>query len=464
MMSEINFDFSNNNKHVHFIGIGGISMSGLAELLISFGFTISGSDSKSSALTDKLAKLGAKIYIVQSADNITKDTDIVVATAAIHPDNPELKRSRELGIPVMSRAELLGQVMKLYSNSIAVAGTHGKTTTTSMLSEIFLSSDSDPTISVGGILKSIGGNFRIGSTDLFLTEACEYTNSFLSFFPTVEIILNIDADHLDFFKDIDDIRNSFKKFANLLPENGNLVINSDIPNIDELIKDLKCNVITFGHSNNADYSATDIIYDEKGYPSFTLLYKGNPTERYSLSVPGEHNVYNALSAIATAKLFNIDSNRIAEGLKGFKGTDRRFEYKGELNGFSIIDDYAHHPTEIMATINAAAKYPHNRLFILFQPHTYSRTKSLLNEFADVLSKADNVLLVPIYAARETDDLGISSEILSEEINKLNGNSLSFKDFDSVSEYILKNLSKSDLLITMGAGDVVTVGENLLKNK
>lgn len=462
MNNKIVFDFNNKNSHIHFIGIGGISMSGLAELLLSLGYSVSGSDSTQTALTDSLMSKGAKIFIGQKAENIDSSIDIVIATAAIREDNPELSKCRELNIPVMSRAELLGQVMKLYKNSIAIAGTHGKTTTTSMMSEIFLTDELDPTISVGGILKSISGNFHIGSGDTFITEACEYTNSFLDFYPTVEIILNIDADHLDFFKDIDDIRNSFKKFAALLPDNGTLIINSDIPNYKEITEGLTCHVVTFGHDVSSDYSASDITYDEFGRPEYSLLYKGKDMGRISLGVTGEHNVYNSLSTIALANIFNISNNSILAALKSFSGTDRRFQYKGELNGFTIIDDYAHHPTEISATLSAASKYPHNELYVLFQSHTYSRTKALLNEFAQALKAADHVLLVPIYAARETDTLGVSSDDLCELIKKSGTDSVSLPDFASAEEYILKNLKKSDLLITMGAGDIVKVGENLLK--
>lgn len=461
MNNKIIFDFNNKNSHIHFIGIGGISMSGLAELLLSLGYTVSGSDSTQTSLTDSLIAKGAKVFIGQKAENIDPSIDIVIATAAIKESNPELARCRELNIPVMSRAELLGQVMKLYKNSIAIAGTHGKTTTTSMMSEIFLTDKLDPTISVGGMLKSINGNFHIGTGDTFITEACEYTNSFLDFYPTVEIILNIDADHLDFFKDIDDIRNSFKKFVALLPEDGTLIINSDIPDYQDITAGLKCNVITFGHDSSSDYSAADITYDDLGRPEYTLLYKGNNEGRISLGVTGEHNVYNSLSTIALARLFNIDTQATETALKTFSGTDRRFQYKGELNGFTIIDDYAHHPTEIKATLSAAQKYPHNELYVLFQSHTYSRTKALLNEFAEALKSADHVLLVPIYAARETDTLGVSSDDLCNLITKSGTDSVSFPDFASAEEYILKNLKKSDLLITMGAGDVVKVGENLL---
>ncbi|MFQ6817425.1 MAG: UDP-N-acetylmuramate--L-alanine ligase [Blautia sp.] len=446
---------------VHFIGIGGISMSGLAEILLEEGFHISGSDAKESALTDALEKKGARIYYGQRASNISDSTDVVVYTAAIHPDNPEFARAKELGIPMLTRAELLGQIMRNYDTPIAVAGTHGKTTTTSMLSHILLKGDCDPTISVGGILPAIGGNIRVGQSETFLTEACEYTNSFLSFFPKISIILNMDADHLDFFKDIDDIRRSFRRFAELLPADGTLIINADTPEYQSITEGLPCQVITYGLENNADYTASDITYDEFGHASFNVRYKGSDLGRCSLKVPGSHNVSNALSAVAAGRLLNLPWEVIAEGLLSFTGTDRRFQYKGTVGGVTIIDDYAHHPTEIEATLKAAANYPHRKVWCVFQPHTYTRTKALLPEFAQALTLADHVVLADIYAARETDTLGISSEDLADRIRELGTPCEYFPTFDEIENFLLKNCTQGDLLITMGAGDVVNIGEQLL---
>lgn len=446
---------------VHFIGIGGISMSGLAEILLEEGFHISGSDAKESALTDALEKKGARIYYGQRASNISDSTDVVVYTAAIHPDNPEFARAKELGIPMLTRAELLGQIMRNYDTPIAVAGTHGKTTTTSMLSHILLKGDCDPTISVGGILPAIGGNIRVGQSETFLTEACEYTNSFLSFFPKISIILNMDADHLDFFKDIDDIRRSFRRFAELLPADGTLIINADTPEYQSITEGLPCQVITYGLENNADYTASDITYDEFGHASFNVRYKGSDLGRCSLKVPGSHNVSNALSAVAAGRLLNLPWEVIAEGLLSFTGTDRRFQYKGTVGGVTIIDDYAHHPTEIEATLKAAANYPHRKVWCVFQPHTYTRTKALLPEFAQALTLADHVVLADIYAARETDTLGISSEDLADRIRELGTPCEYFPTFDEIENFLLENCTQGDLLITMGAGDVVNIGEQLL---
>lgn len=457
-MFQINF---NQPIHVHFIGIGGISMSGLAEILLQAGFTISGSDSKSSALTTSLESQGAIIRYGQRAENITPDIDLVVYTSAIRPDNPEFQAMKELQIPSLTRAQLLGQMMKNYDTPIAISGTHGKTTTTSMVSEILLAADTDPTLSIGGILKSISGNYRVGGSRYFVTEACEYTNSFLSFFPKIGIILNVEEDHLDFFKDLADIRSSFRQFAQLLPEDGFLIINGEISDANELLSGLSCNVITFGMENTFDFYPSDIRYDDLGNASYICHGPNHFHISVSLHVPGAHNILNSLSAIALSYVLQIDPTHIVAGLSNFHGTDRRFEYKGTVGGVTIIDDYAHHPTEIKATLEAAKNYPHKTLWCVFQPHTYTRTKSFLHEFAEALALADNVVLADIYAARETDTLGISSQTLQKEIQKLGVNCQFFPSFDEIETYLLGNCTMNDLLITMGAGDVHKIGENLL---
>ena len=450
---------------VHFIGIGGISMSGLAEILLKEGFPVSGSDSHASALTEHLERAGARICIGQAASNIPEDCKLVVYTAAIHPDNPEYREAKRRGVPMLSRAELLGQLMRNYQTSIAVAGTHGKTTTTSMIASILLEEDADPTISVGGILPSIGGNIRVGGSEVFLTEACEYTNSFLHFFPTIGIILNIEEDHMDFFKDLNDIRRSFRRFAELLPVEGLLIINSDIPDYEEITEGLSCRVVTFGSSPDADYRAENTAYDTFGHPSFDLIRKTEKDgrrPRFSLKVPGEHNVCNALASIALADALRIPEETVEKGLLSFTGTDRRFQYKGEVNGVTIIDDYAHHPTEIRATLHAAAHYPHRELWCVFQPHTYSRTKAFLKEFAEALSLADHVVLADIYAARETDTLGISSRDLERELAALGADVYYFPTFAEIEKFLSEKCMHGDMCITMGAGDVINIGEDLLK--
>lgn len=450
-------------EHVHFIGIGGISMSGLAEILLEEGFTVSGSDAHETGLTDHLADRGARVYYGQKASNIENEPgiDVVVYTAAIHEDNLEFMAAKEKGIPMLTRAELLGEMMRNYRQAVAISGTHGKTTTTSMITDILLAGDMDPTVSVGGILTDIGGNIRVGGPELFITEACEYTNSFLSFFPTMEVILNIEEDHLDFFKGIEDIRHSFRLFAEKLPSTGLLVINSGIDALEEITDGLKCRVLTFGKDLSSTYSAVNITYDEYARPSYDLMEHGKAVDRVTLGVTGEHNVYNSLAAIAIARELGAGFDAILAGLKKFTGTNRRFEKKGEIGGVTVIDDYAHHPQEIRATLAAARNYPHRKLWCVFQPHTYTRTKAFLDQFADALSAADEVILADIYAARETDNLGVSSRDIADRIEKLGTGVHYIPSFDEIETFILENCMHGDLLITMGAGDIVKVGEKLL---
>ncbi|MBS5619224.1 UDP-N-acetylmuramate--L-alanine ligase [Eubacterium sp.] len=456
-----NLDF-NTPANLHFTGIGGISMSALAEIMISRGFTVTGSDSHESKITDHLESLGAKIFYNQVAGNISSDIDVLIYTAAIKQDNPELVKAKELGIPLLTRAEFLGQIMLNYPMAIGVSGTHGKTTTTSMLSQIMLEGNTDPTILVGGIMPAIHGNTRVGHSDKLITEACEYTNSFLSFKPNMAIILNVAADHLDFFKDLDDIRHSFRKFAELVPDDGFLVINSDIDNLEYFTDGLKCKVITVGSDPaKSDYSATNIKFDQFAKGSYDLVVNGEKSFHVALNVTGEHNIYNSLAAIAAAHAMGISDANIKAGLTQYGGTDRRFQYKGKVGDVTIIDDYAHHPDEITATIKTAKHYPHKKMWVVFQPHTYSRTKSLLPEFGKALKEADAVVLADIYAAREKDTLGVSSLDVKKEIEKYGTEVHYYPSFSEIENFLLESCSPGDLLITMGAGDVVKIGEHLL---
>lgn len=462
--------------HVHFVGIGGISMSGLAEILLDNGYTVSGSDAKESETTKKLISLGADVCYGHKYENITKDIAYVVYTTAVKEDNPELVAAKDKGITTMTRAMLLGRIMEKYKTSISVAGTHGKTTTTSMIAEIMLAYECDPTILVGGMLKTIDGNLRIGHSDYLVTEACEYTNSFLSLISKINVILNVREDHLDFFKDINDIRHSFKVFADNLDTNGTLIINSGIDNLNYFTNGLKCNYYTFGlGSKTSDYSPSNIVYNELACASFDIDthiaecsdasdYAANTTTvaHIDLKVPGEHNILNALAAFATAMAINIPVEYIVKGLNNYTGTDRRFQYKGSFNGINVVDDYAHHPDEIEATLATAKNYPHNNIWCVFQPHTYSRTKALLKEFASALSLADKIVLAKIFPARETDTLGISSEDLRQELEKLGKEVYYYETFEEIEKFLSKKCINGDLLITMGAGDVVLIGENLIE--
>ena len=445
---------------VYFIGIGGISMSGLAEILLDRGFKVAGSDRQKSELTENLKSQGAKIFYSQVASNIEKEEiDLVVYTAAIHEDHPELKKVRELEIPALTRAQLLGEIMQNYDSAIAISGTHGKTTTTSMVTQIYLAAKENPTISVGGMLDCIGGNFHLGNNGTFITEACEYTNSFLSFYPTVEAVLNIEADHLDFFKDLEDIRHSFRLFMEKLSQNDTLVINGGIDRLEEITKGLNSQIVTFGEG--CDYHAKDVTYDALACAHFTLCTPKNGEIEIELKVPGKHNLLNALAASAICLEKGLSIQAVKEGLEAFSGTHRRFEKKGTLKGITIIDDYAHHPQEIEATLSAAMACKHNKVWCVFQPHTYTRTKALLDDFAKALSMADEVVLAPIYAARETDTLGISSKDVAVRIEKLGTSVHTFDTFDEIENFLLENCVEGDLLITMGAGDIVKVGESLL---
>ncbi len=461
-------DFDINKPiRVHFIGIGGVSMSALAELLASRGFTVSGSDRNASDTTKHLESLGITVYLGNNASNIKGDEQLVVYTAAVHPDNEELKAAADAGITAIPRAELLGRIMAGYDDAVNIAGTHGKTTVTSMLAGIELAAGFDPTVLVGGDFPGIGGNLRIGKTGHFVAEACEYTNSFLSFNPVHEIIMNIEEDHLDFFKDINDIRNSFRKFAELIPEGGILLINKAIPEVSELTDGLKAKVITFGLEDECeapDYTARNISYDGLGRASFTLFDAKNSRKvtDICLSVCGRHNLLDALAAASMADALGAAPAAIASALSGFTGAKRRFEYKGTYMNVPVFDDYSHHPSEIEAALNTAKKYGTHRVVVVFQPHTYTRTRALLPDFAKALSLADSIVLAPIYAAREKDPGDISSDSIAALLTGSGKEVYSFKTFDEIKDHLSKNTFPNDLLITMGAGNIVDLSNSLVQ--
>ncbi len=466
-MFQISFS---NPVSVHFIGIGGISMSALAELLHKQGFSVSGSDLKESALTKHLESLGITVSYTQQASNISADCSVVIYTAAVHSDNPEMVRANELGLPILERKDLLGQIMKQYRHVAGIAGSHGKTSTTSMLSLMLMEGNLDPTVLVGGVLDGIGGNLRMGSDNYLVAEACEYCNSFLSFFPTDAIILNIEAEHLDFFKDLDDIRRSFRKYSEILPASGTLVINGDIENLTELTEHLPANVITYGICDNAaqcasyDYAATDCSFDQNGFGSYTLYKKKQPLGRISLRVIGMHNISNSVAAAALAFSYGVSFEAVAAALLSYTGTHRRFEYKGSVNGVRVYDDYAHHPSEISATLSAARACVSGsqKLWCAFQPHTFSRTKAFLKEFGDSLALADAIVLADIYSAsREKDPGDISSADIAALIKEKGKEVYHFHSFDEIEKFLSEHCKPDDLLITMGAGDIVSVAESLV---
>ena len=460
-MPNFNFNKIKPGAHIHFIGIGGISMSGLAEILKNEGYIITGSDINESSITDKLKKDNIKIYINHNGENI-KNADLVIYTAAVNASNPEIKAAKKLKIPIMERSVLLGEIMKKYKYPIAVAGSHGKTTTTSMVSNIFIQADTDPTVLVGGELDSIGGNVRIGSNQYFITEACEYVESFLNFNPYIGIILNIEEDHLDYYRNLKHIIHSFGKFGKLIPPDGYLIICDDQINVFKAVKNLKCNILSYGINNdNILFKAEKITLDQFGNPSFNFTYKDKALCTIKLSVPGAHNIYNALAAATCAYTLGISKEHIIKGLNSFKGTHRRFETKGSINGITIIDDYAHHPTEIKATLDTASKMPHNNIWCIFQPHTYTRTHALLDEFSEAFCAADKVIITDIYAAREKDPGIIHSKDLVKKMNNKGYEAIYISDFKDIEEYLLKHITTGDIIITMGAGNIFKLGEEML---
>lgn len=447
--------------HIHFIGIGGISMSGLAQIALNDGYKVTGSDWNKSDITEKLEKLGANIVYGRGAVNREgiEKASLVVYTAAAKADNPEMIAAKERGVRIIDRAEFLGAVMKNYSHAVGVSGTHGKTTTTSMLAHAMINAELDPTISVGGELDLIGGNIRTGKSDYFVTEACEYSNSFLKFYPTIALITNIEEDHLDFFSGIDEIIASFRRFALLTEGAGKVVALGSDENIKKALDKTGLDITTYGMEDIYDYYPQNIKY-HAGFPRFDIYRNGNKRCSIQLNVPGEHNILNALATIAVCDLLGVDASAAAKGIENFKGTHRRFEKKGFVNNAVIIDDYAHHPTEIKATLKAAKAFEHNRIICIFQPHTYSRTRTLWNEFKEAFDDADELILTHIYAAREVFDGVTKPEDLAEEIKERGVNAKFIDDFDDIVKYIKKTAADGDIVFTMGAGDVTVIGPKL----
>ncbi len=447
--------------HIHFVGIGGISMSGIAHILLKKGYKVTGSDTSLSKITERLVAEGAHVYKGHSRDHITSP-DLVVYTSAVGENNPELLSAREKGINTVDRAFLLGKLMEEFKYSVAVAGAHGKTTTTSMISLILYNAGLDPTILIGGELDQVGGNVRTGSSPYFITEACEYKENFLKFHPYIAIILNIDADHLDYYKNMAHIKSAFTRFARLVPGNGWVILYKGDPRLMEIKSLLACNVITYGTGGDADLKADNLTFDDRGYPGFDLIYRNHHMGRINLKIPGEHNVLNALAACAAAIIFDIDFDVIKKTFDGFTGTHRRFEIKGNFRGATIIDDYAHHPAEIRATLKAAGKYPHNRIWCVFQPHTYTRTKFLLKDFSHSFNQADKIIVTDIYAAREKNTGDIHSTDLVNEINRKGKDAVYIPAFEDIVLYLSRNLREGDLVLTVGAGNIYRIGEMLVE--
>ncbi|MBI3949293.1 MAG: UDP-N-acetylmuramate--L-alanine ligase [Acidobacteria bacterium] len=446
-------------RHIHFVGIGGSGMSGIAEVLLNQGYQISGSDAKLSPVTDRLSQLGAQVFEGHRPEHVN-GADVVVTSTAVRPDNPEVQEARRRQVPVIPRAEMLAELMRL-KYSVAVAGAHGKTTTTSMIGAVLAHAGFDPTIVVGGRLHAIGSNARLGSGEFLVAEADESDKSFLKLSPTFAVVTNIDREHLDFYRDLDDIRDCFVQFVNKVPFYGSVILCLDDPNVQTIIPCLERRIITYGLSSQADVSAADVEVTPQFNSQFVARRKGHTLGRVRLQVPGWHNVYNALAAVAVGLDLEIKFSTIAEGLAEFRGVARRFELKGEVGGIMVFDDYGHHPTEIRATL-AAAKLCGKRLVVLFQPHRYTRTKFLMDEFAVSFNDADVLLLVDIYPASEDPIGGVTSEIVVERIKQFGHKHVEYcGDLDRAVERILEIAQSGDLVLTLGAGNVYRSGEKLI---
>ncbi|MGN1269708.1 MAG: UDP-N-acetylmuramate--L-alanine ligase [Clostridia bacterium] len=449
-------------KNIHMIGIGGVSMSGIAEILKFWGFNVTGSDCNASDTTEKLIKNGIKVTIGHNLEDVSK-ADIVIYSAAIRKTDVELVKAQELNIPVIDRGTFLGKLTKAFQDSICISGTHGKTTTTSMISLCFLEAHKDPSVQVGAYLKQIDGNYRVGNSEYFIVEACEYVESYLKLFPKTEVILNIDNDHLDYFGTFDNIVNSFDKYVKLLPENGLLVLNWDDINCRKIAKDSKSRIVTYAlESENANFIARNITFNSEGFASFDVYYNNSFYKTIKLSVPGMHNVMNALACIAVCHSYGISKEDIKNALAKYTGAHRRFEYVGSFNqGVSVYDDYGHHPTEILATAHSVAQKQHRQSWVVFQPHTYSRTKNLLDDFAKALLNFDNVIITDIYAAREDNVFGISSKDLVDRLQHYGKKSVYISDFNDIVKYLKDYTIKNDIVLTLGAGTVTNIGPMLV---
>ena len=442
---------------VHLAGIGGVSMCPLAEVLAGMGLQVQGSDMSESDTVRQLRAQGIPVAVGHSAENL-KDCALVIRTAAIHDDNPEIAGAIARGIPVYERAQAWGAIMQHYQNAVCISGTHGKTTTTSMATHIFMAAQADPTVMIGGTLPLLHSGYRVGHGDTIILESCEYCNSFLNFFPTVAVILNVEADHLDFFKDLADIEHSFHAFADLVPQRGYIISNADDPGAREAVKGLSHPVFTFGIADpDADCTAHNVAFHD-GCPTFDVVIRGETYAHVELHLAGRHNILNSLAAASAAYVLGIPGSAVEEGLATFHGAGRRFERKGTFHGADVFDDYAHHPAELHALLTTAQSMGYERVICAFQPHTYTRTKALFDDFVRELQLPDVTILAEIYAAREKNDIGISSQDLAAKIP----GAVYCSTLDQVADQLAKLARPGDLILTVGAGDIFRAGEKLLE--
>jgi len=442
---------------VHLAGIGGVSMCPLAEVLAGMGLQVQGSDMSESDTVRQLRAQGIPVAVGHSAENL-KDCALVIRTAAIHDDNPEIAGAIARGIPVYERAQAWGAIMQHYQNAVCISGTHGKTTTTSMATHIFMAAQADPTVMIGGTLPLLHSGYRVGRGDTIILESCEYCNSFLNFFPTVAVILNVEADHLDFFKDLADIEHSFHAFADLVPQRGYIISNADDPGAREAVKGLSHPVFTFGIADpDADCTAHNVAFHD-GCPTFDVVIRGETYAHVELHIAGRHNILNSLAAASAAYVLGIPGSAVEEGLATFHGAGRRFERKGTFHGADVFDDYAHHPAELHALLTTAQSMGYERVICAFQPHTYTRTKALFDDFVRELQLPDVTILAEIYAAREKNDIGISSQDLAAKIP----GAVYCSTLDQVADQLAELARPGDLILTVGAGDIFRAGEKLLE--
>ena len=449
-------DYIKPGVRVHLVGVGGVSMAPLAEVLQGKGVAVTGSDMQRSGTVEHLLSLGIPVTIGHRPESV-EGSGCVIRTAAVHNDNPEIAAALAAGIPVFERAQAWGAIMRHYKNALCVAGTHGKTTTTSMCTHIFLAAGRDPSVMLGGPLPILGAGHRVGHGDTIIAESCEYCNSFLSFSPTVAVILNVEADHLDFFKDLEDIKASFRRFAQLVPPGGNVIVNRDNAGARSAVDGL--DVFTFGLEEGADCTAANLTWN-RGLPAFDIVVGGESYAHVSLRVGGVHNVSNVLAAASAAWVLGVPGSAVEEGLDAFTGAGRRFEKKGVFHGADVYDDYAHHPDELRALLTMARTLGYKRVVCAFQPHTYSRTAALFDGFVEALKLADTVVLAEIYAARETDTLGMNSDKLAQHIP----GAVCCQSLEAVTACLADMAQPGDLILTVGAGNIFLAGEALVREQ
>ncbi|MBQ2671543.1 MAG: UDP-N-acetylmuramate--L-alanine ligase [Clostridia bacterium] len=454
-MKNSKIDNLNGIKKIHFIGIGGSGMFPLAQILKQNGFEVTGSDVYESDTLEKVKKLGIKVNLSQEKENVS-DQDLVVFSAAIKETNPEICAAKEKNIPIIERSVMLGIIFNKYKNSVGIAGTHGKTTTTSMITTVLLDAGKSPTAVIGGMLPKLGSNAAAGNSDIIVAEACEYVDSFLCLNPRISVITNVDADHLDYFKTFENVKKSFNKFANQTSDL--VVLNGDDKGALDSTKNIKAKKVTFGFSDNCDYCAKNIKFDEKQFSTFDIYKNGKKIAEISLSVPGNHNIYDSLAAFIVCEYLGVLPEDIASSLKNFSGAHRRFEILANIGGITVIDDFAHHPAELETTLLAASKMGFKRVWAIFQPHTYSRTAMLLDDFAKALSIPEKAIISEILPVRETNTYGIHSEDL---VKKIPG-AVYIPTFEEITDYIIKNASNGDLIITMGGGNIYKCAGEIVK--